>query len=163
RNGVLLLNLPPDKSGLIHEADVKSLQAWRALIDETYKTNRLKGAKVETPNGKNKKALLDNKYNTHWTTRNSDTTATIHFTLKAPQTFDVLLLQENIAVGQRIESFVLEYKQGGEWRKIAEGTTVGYKRLLRFDPVTASEVRLRILSSRLNPTLSAIGLYKQAQ
>ena len=44
-----------------------------------------------------------------------------------------------------------------------EGTTVGYKRLLRFDAMTASEVRLRILSSRLNPTLSAIGLFKNAE
>lgn len=162
RNGVLLLNLPPDKRGLIHEADVKSLQQWRQQIDGTFKTNLLKDAKVETPNGKKGKAMLDGKYKTHWTTRGSDTTAVIIFNLKAPQTFDVLLLQENITVGQRIENFVLEYKEGADWKKITEGTTVGYKRLLRFNPVTASQVRLRILSSRLNPTLSAIGLYKQA-
>ena len=163
RNGVLLLNLPPDKRGLIHEADVKALKEWRRLIDETFKTNKLHGATIESNNGKNAKAILDDKYNTHWTTKGSDTTAVITFSLKAPQTFDVLLLQENITVGQRIENFVLEYKEGGEWKKITEGTTVGYKRLLRFNAVTASEVRLRILSSRLNPTLSAVGLYKQAQ
>lgn len=163
RNGVLLLNLPPDKRGLIHEADVKVLKEWRRLIAETFATNKLQGAKVESRNGKNLKAILDDKYTTHWTTKGSDTTAVITFNLPAPQTFDVLLLQENITVGQRIESFVLEYKDGGEWKKITESTTVGYKRLLRFNPVTASQVRLRILSSRLNPTLSAVGLYQQAK
>jgi alpha-L-fucosidase len=161
RNGVLLLNLPPDKRGLLHEADVKALREWRKLIEATFKTNLLKGAKVESPNGKHAAALLDDRYQTHWTTKKGDTAAVIQFQLKAPQTFDVLLLQENIMVGQRIENFVLEYKMGGEWKKIIEGTTVGYKRLLRFQPVTASQVRLRILASRLNPTLAAIGLYKQ--
>jgi len=162
RNGVLLLNLPPDKRGLIHETDVKNLREWRRLIEQTFKTNLLKGAKVTSTNGKGVAALLDDAYKTFWTTDKSDTTAVISFQLKSPATFDVLLLQENITVGQRIESFVLEYKDGDVWKKITEGTTVGYKRLLRFDAVTASELRLRILSSRLNPTLSAIGVYKQA-
>ena len=162
RNGVLLLNLPPDKRGLLHEVDVANLKEWRRLISATFKTNLLQGSKIESANGKWSKALLDDKYNTYWTTNGSDTTATITFSLKSPQTFDVLLLQENITVGQRIENFVLEYKEGGAWKKITEGTTVGYKRLLRFDPVTAREVRLRILSSRLNPTLAAIGVYKRA-
>ena len=163
RNGVFLLNLPPDKRGLIHNSDIMALREWRRLVDQTFKTNLLKGAKVETSNGKNAVALLDEKYSSHWTTKGGDTAATITFRLKEPKTFDVLLLQENIAVGQRIENFVLEYKEGGDWKKITEGTTVGYKRLLRFNPVTASEVRLRILSSRLQPTLSAIGLYRQAK
>ena len=57
---------------------------------------------------------------------------------------------------------MLEYKSGAEWKTVATGTTVGYKRILKFEPVRAQYVRLRILSSRLNPTLSAIGLYKQA-
>ena len=106
---------------------------------------------------------LDHNYDTYWTTRKKDTTAVIELNLRENKTFDVLLLQENITVGQRIEQFVLEYQDGIEWKKIAEGTTVGYKRLIRFDAVTANKVRLRILSSRLNPTLSEFGLYKQAQ
>jgi alpha-L-fucosidase len=52
---------------------------------------------------------------------------------------------------------VLEYKSGAAWQPIASGTTVGYERILKFEPV-----RLRITSSRLTPTLSASGLYKQA-
>jgi len=81
------------------------------------------------------------------------------FRFKEVQTFNVLALQENIRKGQRIEQFVLEYWVDGEWKKAAEGTTVGYKRLLRFEDVTATQVRLRILSSRLEPHLAEMGLY----
>ena len=38
RNGVLLLNLPPDKRGLIHETDVASLKAYKSIIDSTFHT-----------------------------------------------------------------------------------------------------------------------------
>ncbi|KAA5542963.1 alpha-L-fucosidase [Adhaeribacter rhizoryzae] len=163
RNGVLLLNIPPDTRGLIHESDVKSLREWKRLRDATFRTNLAAGAKIKISAGKNSKALLDGKYNTYYTTKTiKDTTATIELQLKGNQTFDVLLLQENIAVGQRIEKFTFEYWDNGQWQKVTEGTTVGYKRLLRFEPVTASKVRLRIESSRLNPTVSEIGLYKNA-
>lgn len=162
RNGVLLLNIPPDKTGLIKPQDAASLKGWQAALAQTYATNLLKGSKVSGPSAAKAAALLDARYDTYWTTTGRDTTATLSFALPAPQLFDVLQLQENIAVGQRIERFALEYKSGAEWKTAATGTTVGYKRILQFEPVRAQYVRLRILSSRLNPTLSAIGLYKQA-
>lgn len=162
RNGVLLLNIPPDTRGLIHENDVKVLQGWKRLIDEIFAVNLAKSAKVITTNGRNAKAILDDNYKTYWTTQGSDTTACIEFDLKGTHTFDVLLLQENITVGQRIEKFVLEYKESEAWKQVVEGSTVGYKRLIRFKPVKTNKVRLKILSSRLNPTLSEVGLYKQS-
>ncbi len=79
--------------------------------------------------------------------------------LNEKKTFNVLMLQENVTVGQRVEKFVLEYWKNGEWKKATEGTTIGFKRLLEFPAITASKVRLRILSSRLKPALSEIGLY----
>ncbi len=161
RNGVLLLNIPPDQRGLIHEADIKNLKEWKRLRDETFAQNFLKGARVICNNGKSNQACLDGNNATHWTTKGNDTTAVIEFNLKSAQTFEVLLLQENIRVGQRIEKFVVEYKDGNDWKKLTEGTTVGYKRLLRFPTVKASVIRIKIDSSRLNPTLAEIGLYKQ--
>ncbi len=162
RNGVLLLNIPPDTRGLIHESDVKALQGWTKLRHDTFNKNLAAGAKVKVT-GKNKKAILDGKYDTHFTTKSEkDTTAVIELKLDGEQTFDVLMLQENISVGQRIEKFAFDYWKDGQWHQATEGTTVGYKRLLRFKPVTASKVRLRIESSRLNPTISEIGLYKNA-
>lgn len=163
RNGVLLLNIPPNKEGLIADSDINSLKELSRLRTETFKNNLARNASIVSPNGKNAKAMLDGKYNTSWRTKGNDSTAVIELNLTKVETFDVLSLQENISVGQRIERFVFEYWDGKDWKEVASGTTVGYKRLLRFDPVTASKVRLRIAQSRLNPTLSEFGLYKQTK
>ncbi|RZK54202.1 MAG: alpha-L-fucosidase, partial [Pedobacter sp.] len=104
--------------------------------------------------------ILDGSQNTYYVASPKDTTATINLTFSKPVEFDVLLLQENIALGQRVEKFVLAYKDGDDWKTITQGTTIGYKRLLRFKTISAKEVRLNILSSRLNPTITELGLYK---
>ena len=161
RNCVLLMNVPPDRNGLISDSDVNVLKAWTTIRKKIFANNLVKGAALTASNGKNVQSMADDKYATNYIAGASDTSATININLKKATTFDLLLLQENIAIGQRIEKFVLEYKEGNEWKQATAGTTVGYKRLLRFEPVKAKEVRLRILSSRLAPTLSAIGLYKQ--
>jgi alpha-L-fucosidase len=129
-------------------------------MDSTFGINLAAGATVSSPNGVHSRALLDGKNDTWWTTTGSDTTATITFALAGEKTFDVLSLQEEIRIGQRVEQFALEYDDHGQWKEIASGTTIGYKRLIHFPPVTTHSVRLRILSSRLNPTIAAFGLYK---
>lgn len=161
RNSVLLLNIPPDKDGLISDADIKTLKAWTALRTNIFENNLAAGAKIISPNGTNTKSLLDNHYETYWTTKGKDTSATIEIQLKNKPTFNVLMLQENISTGQRIEHFTLEYWDGNGWKKVAEGTTVGYKRLLQFPDIKAEKIRINIISSRLNPTLSEIGLFYQ--
>ena len=163
RNSLLLLNIPPDKEGLINEHDIANLQKWKQNRDATFGNNLAKGAVIHSSNGEHAAAMLDGRSDTHWTTTGKDTTATIGFDLAGQKTFDVLLLQEDIRVGQRVEQFVLEVEDKDGWKKIAEGTTIGYKRLLRFPPVTADKVRLRIESSRLNPTIAEFGLYKLAE
>lgn len=162
RNGVLLLNIPPNRKGLISKEDSLSLMQWKKMLDATFKTNLAKGANITTTNGTNTGSMMDGKINTAFTTKRGDT-ATIYFHLQQPSTFDVLWLQENITIGQRIENFVLEYKDGDEWKEATAGTTVGYKRLPRFNPVTAQEVRLRILAARLQPAIAEFGLYKQVK
>ena len=73
-NSVLLLNIPPDKQGLLSDSDIKSLKGFRQLVDKTFKTNLAKGAIIKSGNGINTKALLDGKYETYFTTKQKDTT-----------------------------------------------------------------------------------------
>jgi len=160
RNGVLLLNIPPDKRGLINEADVKNLRAWKEKYEAVFSNNLLKGATAKSFNGSNNTLLNDGKFQTYALAKANDTTGIIEFELKQNSTFNVLMLQEYIAKGQRIEKFSADYFDNGSWIKFAEGTTVGYKRLLKFDNVTASKVRINIEASRLNPMISEVGLYK---
>lgn len=163
RNSVLLLNIPPDKRGRITNSDIRSLVGMRKILDQTFGVNLALGSRVsatsQTPQHL-PTAILDDDAGTYWTTAEGTETAVITVDLRSARTFDRALLAENIAVGQRIESFHLEAFQGEEWIEIARGTTVGYKRLLRFPTVSTRKVRIVIEGSRLNPTLSSFGLYK---
>lgn len=120
--------------------------------------NLLKGAKGV---GAFKKinVLTDGNDATHHLFSMKGNDNAVEMDLKEAKTFNVLLLQENIRVGQRVEKFILEYWDNNQWKKASEGTTIGYKRLLEFPSITASKVRLRIISSRLQPTLAEMGLY----
>lgn len=161
RNNVLLVNFPPDKRGLIHENDIEILKDWRAELDQTFDENLADNAQFSSDQDSGLKALSDGDNDTYWTTDEGATAAEIEIELDGEKTFDVLMLQEEIRIGQRIEKFELHYLDGDDWKKAAEGTTVGYKRLLRFDPVTSDKVKLVIKESRLNPTLKNFGLYKR--
>jgi len=162
RNSVLLLNLPPDKRGLIHENDVKSLRGMRAILDSVFRKNLAKGASVTAANThpqSKTKSLTDDNPGTFWAAVKGDTSATIRLSFKQPCTFSCLAISEFFRHGQRVSSFVLEVPEGDSWKPVASGTTIGYRRLLRFPPVTASEARIRIISARDNPEISEIGLY----
>jgi alpha-L-fucosidase len=167
RNSVLLLNLTPTAAtGRIPDQDVARLMEWRAVLDATYEANLALGAKVSASEVRNNDATygadktVDGERDTYWSPEEGTTEATLEFDLGDPKTFNRLMLQENIRdEGQRIEAYVLEGWHEGEWREIAEGTTVGYKWLLRFGTVTVDKVRLRITKSRLCPTLQAFGLF----
>lgn len=161
RNSLLLLNLPPDRRGLIHENDARNLLEMRRILDATFKTNLASGAGISASSsaeGCPVTNILYEDYHSYWTTDGVERAAIeLHF--PTARTFDRVLLQEYIKQGQRIESFTVDVWQENGWQKIAEGTTVGYKRLLRVPVVTTTKVRLNILASRTNPTISTIGLY----
>lgn len=159
RNSVLLLNIPPDTRGLIADSDVRNLAAFAEKMKSTFSNNLAKNAQLTSVSGKNLNTLFDQKLNTYFTTPKKDSSATIEFKWDKKVKFNVLALQENISIGQRIEKFSAEYFDGFHWKIFAVGTTVGYKRLIKFDDVTTDQVRLNILSSRLNPTLAEFGLY----
>lgn len=165
RNSVLLLNLPPDRRGLIHENDVKRLQEFRKVLDATFAENLALAASAKASHVKasdrafSPQNIVDDNQENYWTTDDWTTSANIEFDLGKSRTFNVAELAENIKVGQRVDGFTLEAWYDGAWREFARGTTIGYKRLLRFPDVTAQKIRLTILNSRLCPTLSGFGLY----
>ena len=162
---MLLLNLPPDRRGLIHENDVQRLGEFRQALDAIFDKNLALDAKAKASSVRGNDPafaadkITDGDKETYWTTDDGTTTADVEFDLGGDRTFNVAELAEHIATGQRISSFALEAWDGSTWKEFARGTTVGYKRLLRFPDVTTSKVRLRILDSRVCPTLSGFGLY----
>jgi len=168
RNGNMLLNLPPDTRGLIPDNQVANLRLMSQVIGETFARNLAVGAMVtadsSTPANEPAKAL-DGDLDTWWEAAPGATQATITLKLPSPVTFDVVSLQEAVDTrGQRIESFEIDVRDGSAWKTLDAQTSVGHKRLLRLGaPVTTDHARIRILSSRLEPTLAEIGLFKQGE
>ncbi|MFD7493436.1 alpha-L-fucosidase [Streptomyces sp. NPDC059832] len=78
----------------------------------------------------------------------------------APYTFDRIAVREDVRHGQRVERFAVEARVGGNWRRIAEGTTIGHRRILSLaTPVTATSVRVKVLESRATLHLGATTLH----
>lgn len=160
-NGVLLLNLPPNKEGKLAKADIQSLRGFRQLYDATFTKNLLSSAKITCKVSEGKpRNIIDNNYDTSVLPNMKTGEAVFLFKLKQPVTFNVLSVQEDIRKGQRVEAFTLEVKDAhGKWQKATEGTTAGHKRLLKFPLQTAKEVRLTIQQVRAVPAIAEIGLY----
>jgi alpha-L-fucosidase len=135
RNSTLLLNIPPDRRGLIHENDVKAIETFHQRLSTALRTDFAAGATKQN-NG-------------------------LNLTLKKPAKFNLIVLQEDVLhTGQRIEKLHVEAQINGKWKEIARAETVGYKRVLKlFEPVTAQKVRVIIDQSRLTPTLSHLSLH----
>ncbi len=166
RNASLLLNIPPDRRGLFHENDVARLAELRAAIDATFKTNLAQGKAVvasSEADGHAAGAIVDGDDATYWTPADGVTQASLEIDLGEPTTFDRVMLQEMISTGQRVEKFKLEAWDGDSWNEIAQGTTIGYKRLLRIPLTTASKVRLTIDEARDCPTIREFGLFKACE
>ena len=78
----------------------------------------------------------------------------------SPVTFNRIILQEYIPLGQRIASFRVEAQdEAGAWIPLVSGTTVGCKRILLTPRTTARALRLRIDASLATPLLSGLSLY----
>ncbi len=163
-NGQFLLNLPPDRRGLIHENDVARLSAFGHVLKKTFARNLLVGAKIaaDVEGGESvgeATAALDQNSDTSWTTSDSAQSATIVVELPAPVRANCLMLQEHIASGQRVEAFELDLFNDGEWHTAAKSTVIGYKRLLRFPDATVAKFRVRFTQFRIRPTLAELGLF----
>jgi alpha-L-fucosidase len=168
-NSVLLLNFPPDRHGLIYDTDAKNAAGLHHWIQATFKHNLLKGATVTALHTRGPEYspdnLVDDSDKTYFATTDDSPTDTITFDLHKPKMFDCLMLQEVIELGQRTTGWSVDYSNNGsDWTTIPEASNkqcIGRKWIVRFNPITASHVRLRITSGRASVALHTFGVYKQ--
>lgn len=165
RGAPLLLNVTPNRQGLIPKEDITSLQGWKEKIDETFATNLAAAAKVEVDSyrGNSEKfdasKLTDGDKETYWTTNDGKKSGAITLTFNEPKQLKYILIQEYLKLGQRVKSFSVEVFKNEEWKQVAQGTTIGFKRILKIDPVEAKQIRVNISDSRACPVISNIEVY----
>jgi alpha-L-fucosidase len=165
RGSTLLLNVPPDQRGLVHEKDVASLKGFRELLDTEFKTDLAlkKPVRVDTYRGGADRfagnKITDGDKDTYWATNDDVTTGSMEIDLGETQTIKYILLQEYIQLGQRVKSFTVDVQQNDSWQTVAEGTTIGYKRILKVNPIEASKVKITITASKACPVISNVSVY----
>jgi len=119
RGAQLVLGIAPDSRGLLPEADVKRLEEFGAEIRRIY-SKPLAAADRNNPD------IL-------W--------------IKEKQPVDRVVLAEDLAYGQMVRSFAVEAWIGDRWQEVARGSTIGYKRIVLFDPVETQRLRVEIRAS----------------
>ncbi len=137
-NSVLLLNIPPDRRGLINEADVRRLNEFAAYRERTFASDKVvKGRK-------------------YW---NATSGSEKVYSLKPDAEINVVMLREDITKGQRVEAFTVEALTDDGWKEVGKGTTIGYKRMLRFPAVKAGKLRVKIDKCRLTAHVNQVAAY----
>ena len=137
-NSVLLLNIPPDRRGLIHETDVQRIKELSSYLTNTFSTSAITDETVS------------------WSAKSGESH---EFNVDSNRMINTLLIQEDITRGQHVEEFSVEAYINGAWHHIADGTTIGYKRLLRFTDCKAERIRITIHASRGIANILNTGLY----
>lgn len=165
RNCVLLINVPPNTSGLISDNDAHRLKEFRAALNTIFQNNLGQNGviKVSSLRGGNDggfgpENMLDSDHLwSYWAPSDEQDTKEHWIEISGRLRFNVVRIQEAIGLGQRIQRHEI-YVDG---KLIIKGTTVGYKRLHRVDGgvVEANVVRIKITKSRGLPLVSSIGLH----
>ncbi len=165
RGSTLLLNIPPDRRGLIHENDVKALKGFKELLNQEFKTNLALHAEVVASSYRGKAQqfsagnLTDGDHTTYWATDDAVENGSVEISLSEKQVVKYILLQEYIRLGQRVKTFSIETWQGGQWKPAVSGTTIGHKRILKIGPLETSKIRINLTSASSSLLLSNIEVY----
>jgi alpha-L-fucosidase len=160
RNCVLLLNVPPNTTGLVEEADIARLREFRAAVTHIFRTDLAEGstarASSERGDGFSARNVLDASDETYWAPSSEEDGYWIELQRPAARPFNVVRIQEHVALGQRVERHEV-YVDGVA---VASGTTVGHKRLHRLArPVAGRTVKVWFAARRGVPLVSAVGLH----
>jgi alpha-L-fucosidase len=163
QNSSLLINFPVDTRGLIHEKDEVATLQFAAKIKEDFALNYAKEASFKSTSDRGKgygaENLNDADFGTYWTTPDGQIQASVEIDFGKTISFNRILIQEFVNLGQRVKAFSVEKEINGTWEKVTEGTTVGYKRILRFPDTEAQKIRVNFLDGKGIPVISEIGVY----
>lgn len=171
RNALLLLNVPPDRRGRITEADSVRLMEFRRALDTIFACDLAQESRVTASGqlgggGCRRYAadnVLDTAYHTYWAVADTHLQPTLTLHLREAVAFNRVMLQEYIPLGQRVAHFTVQVPDtNGAWRTVAQGTTIGYKRILLLPDMRADAVRICFDGCLAAPVINRVALYYDA-
>lgn len=160
-NATFLLNIPPTKEGLFHENDKKRLHELGDYLKSAFQTNLLNDGELTASDfkkGYEIEQIRKDDYDT-WYMTDGVAACEIEIQWENTQKVSYIVLKENIKLSQRIEKFAVDIQKDGMYDTVYEGSVVGHKKIVPINQAQTHKVRIRILDSRVAPTLSFIGIY----
>ena len=162
-NATFLLNVPPNRDGLLAAEDVERLAEMGDYLRRCYTRNLAQEAVWDAPAAEAghdiRCAMREN--NACYLPEKKEEPVTVTLRWEQAQKFHRVVIQEQIALSQRIERFHLEILTEGCWNSIAEGTVVGHKRIVNLGETESEALRLVIDDARVRPTLRFLGVYQE--
>lgn len=160
-NSSLLLNIPPNKQGLLAKADVRALRKFGNELRKEFPDNLMKDCVITVSSQIDDECNANNiiTENGYWQCGKNDEKPTIEITFNSPIVADKIILKENIATGQQIESFEVFADSGNGYEKICSSTIIGAKRICRFKKQKINKIKIVITSYRVKATLNKVELY----
>jgi alpha-L-fucosidase len=163
QNSSLLINFPIDTRGLIPDSDVQAILELAAKVKEDFAVNLASGAKVSASSnrgaGYSASQLLDGDYKSYWSSAAGERKASVELDFGQPRSFNRILIQEYVNLGQRVSAFTVEKVVDGKWLPLAKGTTIGYTRILRVPDTRAQKIRINFLEAKGEPLIAELGVY----
>jgi alpha-L-fucosidase len=144
RGAQLMLGLAPDRRGLLPDSDVARLEEFGNALRMRYTRNL---ALAHSPASAEISAALDGNPDTFWTAPAGSHHSTLEAVFSSPVTFNRTITMEWLNAGQRIQKYSIDIWTGTVWKTVVTSGAIGHKKIDIFPPVTASRVRLNILSS----------------
>ncbi len=165
RGSTLLLNVPPDRHGVLHENDVTALKGFRELLNNEFKINLALNAKTEASSFRGKSNqfspsnLTDSSKETYWATDDEVKTGSVEIDLGNKKAIHYIVLQEYISLGQRVKSFNAEIWKSNRWESVAQASTIGYKRILKIESAETDKIRINFTAAKASLVISNIEVY----
>ncbi len=160
-NAGLLLNLPPDRRGLIHENDVLSLKEFNKRLTHALENNLAKGKIYASSErlGCETCNLISEDKSLVFAPIDSDLEPEITLELENEVEINAFMIREAMELGQRVTGYTLSALVDGEFQTLCQGKCIGNRLCERFEPVKAKAIKLKITSTLHVPVLRELGLY----
>jgi alpha-L-fucosidase len=161
RNANLLLNVPPNRAGLLDRADVTCLTECAGALEAQLGSDAARGARASATSearGHPAHSVLNDDLDAWWSPVPADGRAALTLEFRAPVRFAVVDLSEAIQHGQRVAAYGIDALVDGRWQVISTGTTIGHRKLDRVEATIAAGMRVRVVSSDDVPMISRVAL-----
>lgn len=163
QNSSLLINFPVDTRGLIPVSDVKAILELAEKVKEDFALNLATGARVSASSsrgaGYTSSEVLDGNYDSYWSSAAGERKSSVELDFGKEVSFNRVKIQEYVNLGQRVSAFTVEKEVEGKWLPLAQGTTIGYTRILRVPDTQAQKIRINFLEGKGEPLIAELGVY----